>query len=170
MPPEMPLGFGDQNMVDRRNFNDIMTGIFKIVEHRNRKQEKKDIGIGIDLRIGDQEILCRVTNICESYEELAVEVKAIQNDLELILKKAKGFFGSTVLEEALEVTSEMSPEEIWSILSQIDSEDLFTEHFNSLDETKRKELAEYVLTKCNIFTGKGSFFSRCYNSSSGFID
>jgi hypothetical protein len=166
----MPLGFADQKMVDRRSFTDIMTGIFKIVEHRNRKQEKKDIGIGIDLRIGDQEILCRVTKTCESYEELTVEVNAIQNDLELILKKAKGFFGSTLLEEALEVTSEMSPEEIWSILSQIDSENLFTEHFNGLDETKRKELAEYVLTKCNIFTGKGSFFSRCYNSSSGFID
>jgi tRNA(Met) C34 N-acetyltransferase TmcA len=147
-----------------------MSGIFKIVKPHLSGQEKKDISVGIDLRVGDKKIPCRVTKSCESYEELSLEVKAIQHDLERILQEAKGFFGNQVLAEVSEVTSDMSAEEIWSVLSQIESEDQIKEHFNGLDENKRKEVAEHVLTHCNVFSGTGAFFSRCYNSSSGFIE
>jgi len=73
-------------------------------------------------------------------------------------------------EGELEFTPEMSPEQIWSILSQIDEEDLFIKGFNSLDDIKRRELAEYVLSRCNIFSGKGSIFSERYNSESGLLE
>jgi hypothetical protein len=149
--------------------NYVMTGIFKIVGPLNR-QEKKDISVGIDLGIGDKKIPCRVTKTCESYEELSVEVKAIQHDLELILQEAKGFFENQIFEEVPEVRSDMAAEEIWSVLSQIESEDQIKARFNGLDEKKRKWVAEYILSNCNVFSGMGAFFSRCYNSSSGFIE
>lgn len=73
-------------------------------------------------------------------------------------------------EEELEFTPEMSPEQIWSILSQVDEEGLFIKGFNSLDDTKRRDVAEYILTRCNIFSGKGSIFSERYNSESGLLE
>ena len=79
-------------------------------------------------------------------------------------------FKALTAKEETEFTPEMSPEQIWSILSQIDEEDLFIKGFNSLDDTKRRELAEYVLTRCNIFSGKGSIFSERYNSESGLLE
>jgi len=79
-------------------------------------------------------------------------------------------FKAPTAKEELEVTPEMSPEQIWSILSQINEEGLFIKGFNSLDDTKRRELAEYVLTRCNIFSGKGSIFSERYNSESGLLE
>ena len=79
-------------------------------------------------------------------------------------------FKAPTAKEELEFTPEMSSEQIWSILSQIDGEDLFIKGFNSLDDSMRRELAEYVLTRCNIFSGKGSIFSERYNSESGFLE
>lgn len=147
-----------------------MTGIFKIVKSHLSGQGKKDISVGIDLGIGDKKIPCRVTKTCETYEELRFEVKAIQNDLERILQESKALFENQILDEVPAVTPEMSAEEIWSVFSQYESKDLIKEHFNGLDETKRREVAEYVLTNCDIFSGMGTFFSRRYNSSMGFIE
>jgi len=73
-------------------------------------------------------------------------------------------------EKKLKFTPEMSSEQIWSILSQIDEEGLFIKGFNGLDDTRRRELAEYILTRCNIFSGKGSIFSERYNSESGLLE
>ncbi len=147
-----------------------MSGIFKIVTPDSDTQGKKNISVGIDLRIGYKKIPCLITKACESYEVLSDEVMAIRHDLERIVKEAKGFFEKEALGEVPEVTPEMPVEEIWSVFSQIESEDQITQLFNGLDETKRKEVAEYILTHCNVFSGTGAFFSRSYNSSSGFIE
>ena len=64
----------------------------------------------------------------------------------------------------------MAPEEIWSILSGVSDEDLFIKGFNNLDEGKRRDVAEYVLTQCNIFSGKASIFSSRYNNETGLMD
>ena len=147
-----------------------MSDIFKIVVSDLTTQGEKDISVGIDLRIGDRELPCRFTKTCRSFEELSVEVKAIQRDLDRILKEAMGYFKSRAQEEGPEVNPDMSAEEIWSAISQIKQENQITDLFNSLDETKRKEVAEYILTHCNVFSGVGAFFSRCYNRTSGLIE
>jgi hypothetical protein len=69
-----------------------------------------------------------------------------------------------------EFRSDMGPEEIWEILSNITDEDLFIGSFNRLEETKRNEVAEYVLTQCNIFSGKASVFSSRYNNEKGLME
>ena len=65
--------------------------------------------------------------------------------------------------------SELS-EKAWSILSQIKEEDHFIRSFNGLDENKRREVADYVLTHCNVFSGKGSAFSARYSNVSGLLE
>ena len=95
--------------------------------------------------------------------------QAIKEGLDSLLAKAKGLFRESPAEEGLDLRSDMEPEEIWSILSVVSDEDLFINSFNNLDEAKRREVAEHILTRCNIFSGKASVFSSRYNNETGFM-
>jgi hypothetical protein len=150
---------------------DGMSDILKIIEDENQdERNKKQICIGIDLRIADKEIRCPVSKVCHSYEDLVVELDGIQKSLEHIREEAKTRFQGPSVKEGLEFSPETSPEEIWSILSEIQEEALFIERFNNLEETKRKEVAEHVLTRCNIFSGRGAVFSARYDSETGYME
>ena len=148
-----------------------MKDIFKIVTVSEKGDDDKvEIRLGIDLKIGDYEITCPISKTCSSYEALEIEVQAINNQIERILKKAKEIFSESSHQGGLDLQNDMTPAQIWSVLSEIDSEDHFIDSFNMLDETRRKEVAEYVLTKCNIFSGKASTFSSRYNNVSGLME
>lgn len=145
-------------------------GIFKLIEHHGKKEgRKRSIYIGLDVRIADKETPCPVSKLCHSYEELAREAELIQDDLELILKKARPLFGGAARDINIQLGPDMSAEEIWSVLSQIKDEDILVEYFNGLDDAARREVAEHVLTKCNVFSGMAAVFSARYDSESGYM-
>ncbi len=147
-----------------------MKNIFEMMTIIDReKQDETKIRLGICLKIGDTETICPISGICDSYEAFEMEVVAVKNNLERVINMAKGIFSGSSLQETLELNEDMSPEKIWSILSSVDDEDLFVNSFNALDEEKRKEVAEYVLTHCNIFSGKASVFSARYKDDSGLM-
>ena len=148
-----------------------MKNIFEMMTVTDKeKQDETKIRLGICLKIGDTETICPISGICDSYEAFETEVEAVKNSLERIINKAKEIFSGSSLQETLELNADMSPEKIWSILSSVDDEDLFVNSFNALDEAKRKEVAEYVLTQCNIFSGKASVFSARYSNDSGLLE
>ena len=148
-----------------------MDDIFKLRGSENLKQgNNKSIYIGIDVQLAGREVSCPVSKDCHSYGALAAEVEAIQRNLERILVEAKTHFKGPAPKKGFEFGPETSAEEIWSILSGIQEESVFVKRFNSLDDTKRKEVAEHVLTKCNIFSGRGSVFSARYNTGTGYME
>jgi hypothetical protein len=148
-----------------------MTNIFRIIEVPEKDgADKKGAAIGIEVKIGDQVSACPVSRICSSYDDWITEVAAIQNELKQILEKAKAFFGGTPGNGQLDITPEMSVEAVWSILSKIEEEGLFIKSFNTLDDARRREVAEHVFTRCNVFSGKPSLFSARYNNESGIIE
>ncbi len=143
-------------------------GIFKLIEAHG-KERGKGVFIGVDVRIADKETSCPVSKLCNSHEELAREAELIQADLELILKKAKTLFGGASRDIGLQLGPDMPAEEIWSVLSQIEDEDLLVEHFNGLDNTARGAVAQHVLTRCNVFSGTAAVFSARYDNESGYM-
>ena len=148
-----------------------MKDIFEMMTVTDKeKQDETKIRLGICLKIGDTGTICPITGICDSYETFEMEVEAVKNSLERVMNKAKEVFSGFSLQETLELNADMSPEKIWAILSSVDDEVLFVNSFNSLDEAKRKEVAEYVLTQCNIFSGKASVFSSRYSNDSGLME
>lgn len=150
---------------------DVMQDIFRIIKANNKREEnKKTISIGIDLQIAGREICGQVSEDCHSYEDLVVEVGGIKRNLESVLDEAKKHFKGPEPKGDSGFEPETSDEEIWTILSGIQNESIFVERFNSLDDTKRREVAEYVLSKCNIFSGRGSVFSARYNNGTGYME
>jgi len=154
-----------------RIMREVMRDIFKIIKVNNQREEnKKTISIGIDFQIAGREICCPVSKNCHSYEDLAVEVGEIKRNLECVLEEAKTHFKGPAPKGDSGFEPETPAEEIWSILAGIKDESIFVERFNSLDVTKRGEVAEYVLSKCNIFSGRGSVFSARYNNGTGYME
>jgi hypothetical protein len=64
----------------------------------------------------------------------------------------------------------MSPQEIWQVLTEIKNEEALLKAFNSLSKDKRVEVADHVLTHCNVFSGAGSTFSMRYNREKGILE
>ena len=148
-----------------------MEDIFEV--KRIIDQENVDeIGVllGIRLKIADHEITYPVSGTCDSYEALEIAVQAIEDNLKRLLSQAKDIFQGAPLQRGPDLEPDMAPEKIWATLSAMADEDLFINSFNNLGEAKRKEVAEHVLTRCNVFSGKASVFSSRYNSDSGLLE
>ncbi|GAG41669.1 unnamed protein product, partial [marine sediment metagenome] len=121
--------------------------------------------------MGDQETVYPLTRSVDSYEALENEVQTIKEDLGTIMERAKDLFkGGRPFDEKLDFDASMAPARIWALLSEIEDVDLFVNTFNNLGEPRRKEIADHVLTHCNIFTGKASVFSSRYDNESGFME
>ncbi len=147
-----------------------MTDIFKIIEVREKREDdKKGFCIGIDIRVAGRDVSCPVSDVCHSDKDLAIEVEGIQENLNRIAESGKGLFGIDLPGKGPRITPETPTEEVWSILSEITEEDLFIESYNALDPTKRTEVAEHVLSNCNIFSGKGAVFSARYDNKTGLL-
>ena len=78
--------------------------------------------------------MCPVSKACSSYEALEIEIQAIKDELDALLQRAKEGFEVSATDDALGLRPDMSPEEIWLILSKFTEEDLFTKSYNSMEE------------------------------------
>ena len=149
-----------------------MKTIFDLIKSSERREgDKPELRLGVRIKIGDQETVCPLTGSVDSYEALQGEVQTLQEDLGEVMKRAKNFLqGGRSPDETLDFDADMAPDQIWALLSEVDDEVLFVKTFNNLKESRRREIAEHVLTHCNIFTGQASVFSSRYNNESGFME
>lgn len=148
-----------------------MKGIFEMISVSGSGEGQGTfLSIGIPLRAGRHDVMCPVSKTCSSYEALEIEVQAIKDELDALLQRAKESFEVSVTQDAPDLRPDMSPEEIWSILSELSQEDVFVRSYNSLEEGTRRAVAEHVLTQCNVFSGMPSVFSSRYNSETGLLE
>jgi hypothetical protein len=148
-----------------------MDKIFELIVQPGEGQETKpEARIGIRVKLSSFETTCFVTQPCPSYHALESEVRAIRQNLEDVLKEARKTFESASKGDRLGLRPDMTAAEIWIILSAILDEKDFVQSFNAQEEGKRKEVAEHVLTHCNVFSGKAAVFSSRYNEKSAFME
>ncbi len=148
-----------------------MDKIFELIVQPGEGQEKKpEARIGIRVKLSSFETTCFVTQPCPSYHALESEVQAIRQNLEDVLKEARRVFESASKRDRLGLRPDMTAGEIWAILSAILDEKEFVRAFNTLEEGKRKEVAEHVLTHCNVFSGKAAVFSSRYDGQSAIME
>ncbi len=144
-----------------------MDSIFKLTTQAGKGEGKKpEVQIGIRIKLSSFETTCFVTPSCHSYHALESEVQAIRENLENVLKEAREVFEGASKKEKLGLRPDMKAEEIWTILSAILDEGEFVQSFNALEQGKRKEVAEHVLSHCNVFSGKAAVFSTRYDDNS----
>jgi hypothetical protein len=148
-----------------------MKNIFELITFTGKDEETRaETSIGISIKIGINDTAHRISRVCNCLEALQSEVRALQKGLEDVLESAKIIFEEPSSLGVPEIRSDMKPEEIWEILSSISDEKGFIEAFNSLEGVKRREVADYILTRCNMFSGKGAVFSSHYDNESGLME
>lgn len=150
----------------------IMKNIFEMITVSNSgEKDQTKVAIGIKVKIGGKETVCPISGLCKSLDALESEIREINENLENIIGMAEKVFNvGTSPQKAFELQPDMEPEDLWEILSSLIDEESFIDSFNNLDQVKRKEVADYVLTKCNIFSGKGAVFSSRYNNETGMLE
>jgi hypothetical protein len=108
---------------------------------------------------------------CGSYEMLEKEIAAIKEELDTLLEESKMLFGGQgKIQETLNVDESKSAREIWDLLSTITAAEVLSATFNGMSYEKRREVADYVFSHCNVFSGPASVFSMRYNSEEGLLD
>ena len=148
-----------------------MAKIFEIIKIPDKEgRDEIEIRLGIRFRIAGHETICPISRVFNSYESLEMEIQSIKDNLDGILRHTREIFFGSAPEEAIDFESDVEPEEIWDTLSNITDEGLFINSFNNLGDAKREEVAEFVLTSCNIFSGMASVFSARYNSESKLLE
>jgi hypothetical protein len=158
------------NCIPEKEKGDTMKNIFELITFTGKDERSRaGASIGISIKIGINDTVHRISGLCNSLDALESEVRALNKELEDVLESAKIIFKESSSLGVPEIQPDMRPEEIWEVLSSISDEKGFVEAFNSLDEGKRREVADYILTRCNMFSGKGAVFSSRYNNESGLM-
>ncbi|MBW2029174.1 MAG: hypothetical protein JRH06_06830 [Deltaproteobacteria bacterium] len=148
-----------------------MEKLFELVKIPPGQDDKNlRVCLGIRMKVGGRESVFPITRPCKRLLELEEELLAIEKDLTGSMEQAKMLFGDSAQVDFPEITPDMGPEEIWPLVFKIEDEEMFIRSFNALDEEKRRSVAEYVLTRCNIFSGKASVFSSRYNSETALME
>jgi len=144
--------------------------IEKGVDEKNSK-----VGISLDVEVADGEGSTLSGSVllvekCSSYEILHKEVSRIKEELDVLLEKSRSLFEAEIGEEDPDADEDMSAKEIWDLLLIIKDPEVLLVKFNSMSRQKRFEVADYVLSNCNVFSGPASIFSMRYNSEEGVIE
>jgi len=144
--------------------------IEKGVDEKNSK-----VGVSLNVEVVDGEGSTMSESVllvekCSSYEILQKEVSRIKEELDVLLEKSRSLFEAEIGEEGPDVDEDMSAKEIWDLLSIIKDPEVLLVEFNSMSRQKRLEVADYVLSHCNVFSGPASIFSMRYNSEEGVIE
>ena len=147
-----------------------MKRIFELIAQPTEGEGKKpEMRLGVRITLSSFETTCFITPPCQSYHALESEVQGIRQNLEDVLKEARRAFESASKRDDLGLRPDMTAGEIWTLLTAILDEEDFVQAFNALEEGKRKEVAEHVLTHCNVFSGKAAVFSSRYDGSSALM-
>jgi len=139
-------------------------------------EKTSKVGVSLDVEVADGEGSTLSGSVllvkkCSSYEILQKEVSQIKEELDVLLEKSRRLFEAEVgEEEGPDVDEDISAKEIWNLLSMIKDPEVLLVKFNSMSRQKRLEVADYVLSNCNVFSGPASIFSMRYNSEEGIIE
>ena len=127
-----------------------------------------DITDGEGSRVSGQTLL---TPKCISYKTFEAEVFQIKEQLDKILDKSRQIFEAGGGEDySLNLDENLTDKELWDIMSTIKDVDVLLEKFNGMSHQKRVEVADYILSHANIFSGTGSVFSERYNSEKEILE
>lgn len=150
----------------------MLKDMLKILEEEEKAPEGgKSLALALEVRVGEQSLACPLFSPCRSLEAFAGEIESLKQELDGFVQAAEACFSHAPgLKDADGRLEGMSAEEIWSRLCEAPSDEAFAARFNDMEEPKRREVAEFVLAHCNVFSGRASLLSSRYDHATGLLD
>jgi hypothetical protein len=111
----------------------------------------------------------RVTS-CTSLATFKAELTALKAELDQLIVEAEMIVKG--LESALGQPAGMgfSTAEVWKNMEVAASEEEMASYFNSFDDRRRQEIAEFIFTHASMFKGRGPVFAELYNRMTHTLD
>lgn len=145
--------------------------MFKLIRMDQTGGERKPgLRVDIDITVGGKAVPCPCTETCFDERSFAAGIEALQDALAGLLEEGRRFLSGAAKSGAAGLNPQDPPEKIWAALSKIPGEEDFILAFNSLDDAKRAETSDYILTQCSMFSGKGAVFSKRFNHARGLLE
>lgn len=117
----------------------------------------------LGLRDSKNQQTSELISSCRSLDEFQQEISRIKVELDEMQKQAR---------EKLHALTEaqgqkgFDPENIWRKMESLPSEEEMFDYFNSFSVSDRHRIAEYILSRVNMFKGRGPVFSENYDAAS----
>jgi len=147
-----------------------MEDLFVLMTSKDEGEGKASARLGIRVNMAGHEAICPISRPCESYEALKKEFRFIIDQIEELEQRGQALFKNPDSQPGMNIDPYMPPEEVWNLLLTITDEKTLVATFNALDASRRQAVAEHVLTRCNIFSGKATIFSSRFDRDSGRLE
>jgi len=141
-----------------------------IVDSEGGAEGKTGARLGIRCAFVGETAVCPVSARCSSVAELEAAAEKVRNDLDRAVDRARTLLDGGTEERGNFLSGDMTAEELWRALEALPDEAGFAETFNGLEEERRRQVAEYVLTSCNVFTGRPALFSSRYDAETALLE
>lgn len=127
------------------------------------------LALGVRISIGGRETLCQVTETWKTREDAQEGIGSMIAALEGMLRAAEALPRRVRPETVSLPPGDLPPERVWKGLSEQKDTEGLLQAYNGLPEEVRRAVAEHVLAHCNVFSGKGAFFSSRYDTESALL-
>ncbi|MEJ5377354.1 MAG: hypothetical protein WHX93_12305 [bacterium] len=141
-----------------------MRGMMRIVVNQDQAQAPTVTLMAFSPQGGDW---IPLTEPCASEELLEAQVQQLHETLKKLVLEARAVFASASREPLSSVPE--SPEEIWKLMESKADLGQMKLIFNGLEERRRRDLADYILTHANVFKGAGALFAQHYEEEGGIL-
>lgn len=120
----------------------------------------------------DERGLVSLTPPCSTLEEMEQAVEDLKARLDILLTEARGILAPSQKPDAMEQESvePESPEELWHAMARCKTLEAMQRLFNPKDPELRREVADLVFSRVNVFKGPGALFSQHYNDEKGLLE
>ncbi len=117
-------------------------------------ERNEESRIALFLEIDDGQKI-RVSKFVKEIEDLKDELEAIKKEIDEAFEKYKNKLQSQKEEQH-------KPEDIWKKMSKMNPDEM-RDFFNSLSEETRRQVADFVFSHVNMFSGPGPIFAKSYD-------
>lgn len=131
------------------------------VERETESEEAYTIRLGVAASVPGETM--RVLTVCSTLKALQGEVAGLKKELDQALAEAETQVKALAQPQEGRTEERLSPEAIWKHMASLPSDEDMFGYFNALDDDSRQQVAEFVLTKVNMFRGRGPAFAESYN-------
>jgi|Deesub1362B_J571_1020462.scaffolds.fasta_scaffold03002_2 hypothetical protein len=113
-----------------------------------------------------------LTPYCGTPEEMERAVEDLKARLDTLLAEARKVFLPLPQPNRMEQEpfEPESPEELWHAMARCKTLEAMQRLFNPRDPELRREVADLVFSRVNVFKGPGALFSQHYNDEKGLLE
>jgi hypothetical protein len=107
---------------------------------------------------------------CTSLASFKGELTALKAELDQLMVEAEKSVKDLEAGLDQQATVDVSAAEVWKQMEAAATEEEMASYFNSFDERRRRDIAEFVFAHASMFKGHGPAFAERYNAVTHALD